>query len=296
MDFKRIERILIIAFLLLNIYLVYILWDQRQDVVNTNENQSLNLIQEIENNNISLPIFSLEKESLGYLQANKDTNIQEHFSELNNLMEEISSDGSTYTATLSEPLQLSSGGEDLTPADLAKIDRLVSSEEQIAFGEEYEYLTYQRNLNQVVYTQRVGDIPILDGTASIRFAVDSNQRIIQFEQTYAGNLEMSQDVSREIITDKRAVEILYQNSRIPSGARVDRPVLAYHRTLDLEEISMYIPVWYIQINETNLERVNAFDGSIIISSAPAQESTGPSPEEDNESETASDEAEKESGE
>ena len=35
MDFKRIERILIIAFLLLNIYLVYILWDQRQDVVNT---------------------------------------------------------------------------------------------------------------------------------------------------------------------------------------------------------------------------------------------------------------------
>ncbi len=296
MDFKRIERILIIAFLLLNIYLVYILWDQRQDVVNTNENQSLNLIQEIENNNISLPIFSLEKESLGYLQANKDTNIQEHFSELNNLMEEISSDGSTYTATLSEPLQLSSGGEDLTPADLAKIDRLVSSEEQIAFGEEYEYLTYQRNLNQVVYTQRVGDIPILDGTASIRFAVDSNQRIIQFEQTYAGNLEMSQDVSREIITDKRAVEILYQNNRIPSGARVDRPVLAYHRTLDLEEISMYIPVWYIQINETNLERVNAFDGSIIISSAPAQESTGPSPEEDNESETASDEAEKESGE
>lgn len=296
MDFKRIERILIIAFLLLNIYLVYILWDQRQDVVNTNENQSLNLIQEIENNNISLPIFSLEKESLGYLQANKDTNIQEHFSELNNLMEEISSDGSTYTATLSEPLQLSSGGEDLTPADLAKIDRLVSSEEQIAFGEEYEYLTYQRNLNQVVYTQRVGDIPILDGTASIRFAVDSNQRIIQFEQTYAGNLEMSQDVSREIITDKRAVEILYQNNRIPSGARVDRPVLAYHRTLDLEEISMYIPVWYIQINETNLERVNAFDGRIIISSAPAQESTGPSPEEDNESETASDEAEKESGE
>lgn len=296
MDFKRIERILIIAFLLLNIYLVYILWDQRQDVVNTNENQSLNLIQEIENNNISLPIFSLEKESLGYLQANKDTNIQEHFSELNNLMEEISSDGSTYTATLSEPLQLSSGGEDLTPADLAKIDRLVSSEEQIAFGEEYEYLTYQRNLNQVVYTQRVGDIPILDGTASIRFAVDSNQRIIQFEQTYAGNLEMSQDVSREIITDKRAVEILYQNNRIPSGARVDRPVLAYHRTLDLEEISMYIPVWYIQINKTNLERVNAFDGSIIISSAPAQESTGPSPEEDNESETASDEAEKESGE
>lgn len=295
MDFKRIERILIIAFLLLNIYLVYILWDQRQDVVSTNENQSLNLIQEMENNNISLPIFTLEKENMSYLQANKDMNMQEHFSNLDNLVEEISSDGSTYTAVLSEPLQLSNGGEELTPADVARIDRLVSSEEHIAFGEEYEFLTYQKNLNQVVYTQRVGDIPILDGTASIRFAVDSNQRIIQFEQTYAGNLEMSQDVSREIITDKRAVEILYQNNRIPSGARVDRPVLTYHRTLDLEEISMYIPVWYIQINDTNLERVNAFDGSLIISSAPAQESVGPSPE-DNEAETGSDEAEKKSNE
>lgn len=295
MDFKRIERILIIAFLLLNIYLVYILWDQRQDVVSTNENQSLNLIQEMENNNISLPIFSLEEKKMGYLQANKDTKIRESFSNLNNQMGEIGTDGSTYSAILSEPLQLSSGGENLTPADLARIDRFVSSEEHVAFGEEYEFLTYQKDLNQVVYTQKTGDIPILDGTASIRFAIDSNQKIVQFEQTYAGTLEVSEDASRETITDKRAVEILYQNNRIPSGARVERPVLAYHRTLDLEEMSMYIPAWYVEINDTNLERINAFDGSIIISSAPVQESGGPSSE-DNESQTGSDEAEKESSE
>lgn len=295
MDFRRIERILIVAFLMLNIYLVYILWDQRQDMVDTNENQSLNLIQEMENNNISLPIFSLEEKKMGYLQANKDTKIRESFSNLNNQMGEISADSSNYTAVLSEPLQLSSGGENLTPADLARIDRFVSSEEHVAFGEEYEFLAYQKNLNQVVYTQKIEDIPILDGTASIRFAVDSNQKIVQFEQTYAGTLEVSEDVSREIITDKRAVEILYQNNRLPSGAQVDRPVLAYHRTLDLEEMSMYIPVWYIQINDTNLERVNAFDGSIMISSVPAQESGGLSSE-DNESQTGSDEAEKESSE
>lgn len=295
MDFKRVERILIVAFLMLNLYLVYILWDQRQDMVDTNDNQSLNLIQEMENNNIGLPMFSLEEKRMGYLQANKDTKAQEIFSNLNNQMGEIGTDGSTYSAILSEPLQISSGGENLTPADLARIDRFVSSEEHVAFGEEYEYLTYQRNLNQVVYTQRVGDIPILDGTASIRFAVDSNQRIIQFEQTYAGNLEMSQDVSREIITDKRAVEILYQNNRIPSGARVERPVLAYHRTLDLEEMSMYIPAWYVEINDTNLERINAFDGSIIISSAPVQESGGPSSE-DNESQINSDDTDNQSSE
>lgn len=295
MDFKRVERILIVAFLMLNLYLVYILWDQRQDMVDTNENQSLNLIQEMENNNIGLPMFSLEEKRMGYLQANKDTKAQEIFSNLNNQMGEIGTDGSTYSAILSEPLQLSSGGENLTPADLARIDRFVSSEEHVAFGEEYEFLTYQKDLNQVVYTQKTGDIPILDGTASIRFAIDSNQKIVQFEQTYAGTLEVSEDASRETITDKRAVEILYQNNRIPSGARVERPVLVYHRTLDLEEMSMYIPAWYVEINDTNLERINAFDGSIIISSAPVQESGGPSSE-DNESQINSDDTDNQSSE
>lgn len=293
MDFKRVERILIVAFLMLNLYLVYILWDQRQDMVDTNENQSLNLIQEMENNNIGLPMFSLEEKRMAYLQANKDAKAQEIFSNLNNQMGEIGTDGSTYSAILSEPLQLSSGGENLTPADLARIDRFVSSEEHVAFGEEYEFLTYQKDLNQVVYTQKTGDIPILDGTASIRFAIDSNQKIVQFEQTYAGTLEVSEDASRETITDKRAVEILYQNNRIPSGARVERPVLVYHRTLDLEEMSMYIPAWYVEINDTNLERINAFDGSIIISSAPVQESGGPSSE-DNESQINSDDTDNQS--
>lgn len=295
MDFKRVERILIVAFLMLNLYLVYILWDQRQDMVDTNENQSLNLIQEMENNNIGLPMFSLEEKRMAYLQANKDAKAQEIFSNLNNQMGEIGTDGSTYSAILSEPLQLSSGGENLTPADLARIDRFVSSEEHVAFGEEYEFLTYQKDLNQVVYTQKTGDIPILDGTASIRFAIDSNQKIVQFEQTYAGTLEVSEDASRETITDKRAVEILYQNNRIPSGARVERPVLVYHRTLDLEEMSMYIPAWYVEINDTNLERINAFDGSIIISSAPVQESGGPSSE-DNESQINSDDTDNQSSE
>lgn len=276
MDFKRIERILIVAFLMLNIYLVYITWEQRQDMVGTDENQSLNLIQEMENNNISLPLFSMEEKRMGYLQANKPAAVEEIFSNINNQMEEISSDGSVYTAVLSEPLQLSSGGDNLTPADLAKIDRFVSSEEHIAFGEEYEFLTYQRSSNQVIYTQRIENIPILDGTASIRFTVDDSRKIIQFEQTYAGTLEMSEDVSREIITDKRAIEILYQNNRIPFGAQVDQPVLTYYQTLDLEQMSMYIPVWYVQINDTILERVNAFDGSVILNSAPAQESIGPS--------------------
>ena len=80
MDFKRIERILIVAFLMLNIYLVYITWEQRQDMVGTDENQSLNLIQEMENNNISLPLFSMEEKRMGYLQANKPAAVEEIFS------------------------------------------------------------------------------------------------------------------------------------------------------------------------------------------------------------------------
>jgi len=66
-----------------------------------------------------------------------------------------------------------------------------------------------------------------------------------------------------VITDKNAVDILYQNNEIATDSIVKKPVLSYYRTLNLEELSMYAPAWFIEIEsstDTQTKRVDAIMG------------------------------------
>ena len=82
-----------------------------------------------------------------------------------------------------------------------------------------------------------------------------------------------------MITDQDAVEILYQNSEVPSGAKVRKPLLIYNRTLSLEDLSMYVPVWLVEVvtsTDTIIKKVDAVNGNVI------QEATNETPIQPNE--------------
>src|SRR5699024_2326541 len=117
------------------------------------------------------------------------------------------------------------------------------------------------------FAQIANNIPIADGTSEIIFHLNNKKEVISYDQTYAGPVTV-QGESRNLITDKNAVEILYQNDEIPANATVKKPVLTYSKTLSLQKLSMYAPVWYIQIinsGNTEFKRVDALSGSIIRS-------------------------------
>ncbi len=268
MDFKRIERILILAFFLLNLFLLSIVFEQNNFVDFSSQSPSINVLDEMESNNIVVEALDQKELALPYIQTEDHQLLAESAPGLPNQTGQLSDDGKTYVAILSSPIELSEE-EELTKEDRQKIDDFVRSS-AVMYGDHYQFFDYHPQLQEIIYTQMVGDIPIADGSSSIRFILDSQNNIVSYEQTFAGpTSEQGQDVA--LITDQAAVETLFQNNKIPSGSQVLKPRLSYHRTLELDDLSMYIPVWLVQMKHSGKiieERVNATNGTIIVPTLP----------------------------
>lgn len=263
MDFKRIQIIFIITFLFLNTFLLFTYIDKNKNYYSSSSNQLIDFIEEMENENIKLPKFSETENKVPYVQAETNNLLEENVKQLSNRSGTVDEDGSLYSSLLSNPLALSEENE-LTDEDVELLDEFVLSN-QVLFGDDYRYFSYSPTEQKIKYVQIANNIPIADGTSEIVFHLNDKKEVISYDQTYAGPVTV-QGESRTLITDKNAVEILYQNDEIPANATVKKPVLTYSKTLSLQKLSMYAPVWYIQIinsGNTEFKRVDALNGSII---------------------------------
>lgn len=276
MDFKKIEIIFIVTFLVLNGYLLYRVLDNYENGFTGNAATQINLVQEMKDENIELPEFEDEEHDVPYVQAAANNLLEENAEQLTKQTGVIEDNGSLYASILSDPIQLSEG-EELTTKDIATLSEFVLSD-AILFGDEYQFIRYVPSTRQIIYGQVANNIPIVDGTSNIIFHLNGKKEIISYEQTYAGPVTV-QGQSRKLITDQDAVEILYQNSEVPSGAKVCKPLLIYNRTLSLEDLSMYVPVWLVEVvtsTDTIIKKVDAVNGNVI------QEATNETPIQPNE--------------
>lgn len=284
MDFKRIQIIFIAAFFFLDVFLLVSYINRTDTNYAATTSQSVNLVNEMVSQNINLPEFSEETYSVAYVQADVHNLLEENTDSLSQQTGVIDEDGLLYVSILSNPIQLSSE-ETLLEEDLEKLDAFIDSK-AILFGKEYDLFLYQPDNGQIIYTQEANGLPIADGTSTIILYLDSANQVISYEQRYAGPVT-EQGSKMDLITDREAVETVFQNNEIASNTTVKRPVLTYYRTLKLEDLSMYAPVWYIRVegqSGVEIHRVDAINGS-IITGVPVEPPTSPpsidTPEEPN---------------
>ena len=258
MDFKKIENIFLITFMLLNIYLL-ISFLNRSDLQHASTApDQVNLIREMEQIGIELPNLTEEVREVYYVQADRNNLLEENIDQLENQAGSIAQDGSLYTSILSDPIEIEGNPDDgFTAADYDILDEFINSG-AVLFGSEYTFLRYDNSENRFVYAQIVEGIPVADGTSEISLFYGSDGNIISYQQSYAGPMT-TQGSPMEIITDRQAVEVLFQNNAISSNTTVRQPILTYQRTLHLEDLSMYGPIWYIPVIDAGGERVLRVD-------------------------------------
>ncbi|MCA9765559.1 MAG: two-component system regulatory protein YycI [Carnobacterium sp.] len=263
MDFKRIEIIFILTFLALNAFLLSTYFDKSyNDFSSNSSNSEVNFIEEMSKSAIELPTFQDEKNKVPYVQAEANDLLAESYS-LTNQTGIIEEKGSIFTTILSSPILLTEEKE-FNAKDIDKLTSYVKNNQTLS-DKDYQFFRYIKNSQQVIFTQIANNIPIADGTSEVIFHLDNSKNVISYEQSYAGPVTV-QGESRELITDKSAIGILYQNNEIPADTTVKKPVLSYYRTLDLEELSMYAPAWFVEIEsstDTQVKRVDAINGTVL---------------------------------
>lgn len=272
MDFKKIARIFIVAFTLLNIYLIYSILE-RKDIQHTSTPDTThNILASMEDMDIQLPTLNdtnFEDTKVYSIQTNNDPLLKEKIENNDVYTGTLDEDGIYYTSFPSNPIELKGNPKDGFDKEDYEIIKEYVLSDQVMFGAEFENIQYDAEGKRFLLFQHVDEIPLMDGTSEISLFVNDDGQIYAYQQTYAGPVSRQGD-PLELIDDKRAIELLFINNEIREGFEIKKPILTYHRALYLEDISMYSPVWLIDVvhsSEQDTFRVDAVNGTIIRQSA-----------------------------
>lgn len=260
MDFKRSAVVLIVCFFFLDLFLFGLVWQKRTDTKNP-LNTSINVIDQMKQDGITLPALNATAESVPIIQVTPES----IDTKLNTLLNQTTTlEKNVVTGQFVTPIQLDLSGS-VSAESFGELTKLVENN-QVAFGEYYTWSSYNPTTRKVIYTQKADKLTIMDGSSQIIFTINANDQVVSYEQIFAGTVQVL-GKERELITAKKAVEILYLAGRINSKATVQSVKLSYYQSLVLKDFSIYSPAWYIEIRQADgqliARRVDAIHGTVL---------------------------------
>ncbi len=273
MNFKKVEIIFILAFFILDIFLINIFIDKYVGVFNQSiENQSVDIVTEFEANNIQYDEASEEVQTIPYTRTlNTNLNREDVVAVTEDTQSvEVDTDLNQIISQINTPIQLE-GVSNVTSAGLLDENALTNLNNFIANevydGNQYQFVTYNKNEGTIIYLKQTeSGYPIADGSSEIAFQVNDNYEVYGYDQTVSGDTAVQGD-NRIVITESQALENAFLNNSIPNDATIVTSFLSYRKTLGLEEITLYHPVWtlFIESNEGTTQRVfvDAINGAIL---------------------------------
>ena len=266
MDFRRSTLVLIISFLFLDIFLLGMFWQMKNEV-KTPLNTSINVMEQMRTDGITVTGVNTTVESLPIIQITP-TSIE---SQVNTLPSQVATyDKGVISSQLLAPIQLTlDANANATIENFAELTTYVESG-SIIHGNQYTWFNYNPTTRKVIYTQRANQIPVMDGSSQIIFTLNANNQVISYEQTFAGNAEVL-GTNRALITSQKAMEVLYLAGRIPTRSTVSVVRLSYYKSLSLKDLSIYSPAWYVEFKQadgqTLVRRVDAIRGTVLTNEA-----------------------------
>lgn len=271
MNFKKVEIIFILAFLILDVFLINIFLNKYVGSPSQAiENKSVDIVTEFKANNIQYDEMSDEVLRIPFIRALKTPLDEEDVLKVTEDTQGVEVNANQILGQINTPIQLEgvdaeTPAGDLSDSALASLNQFISRE--IYQGNQYRFNSYDKVAGTVTYAQvTASGAVIADGTGEIVFQVNDDFSVYAYDQTITGDTAI-QGEERTVISEQQALENAYLNNSIPAESTIVRSFLGYRVTLVLDEMTLYHPVWtlLIRTSEGTTQRVfvDGINGSIM---------------------------------
>lgn len=265
MNFKRIQWIFLLAFLLFDIIVgSSLVLETRFTVSNGQQNQQSTVLKEMKNDSISYGNLSGQQQTGYYIAGKKSAD--------NGVLEQASGklrdqdfhfSSGTLTSEFNDPLKVN------PDAPTKRLNLLLKNKKLVALGKHYQYNQQLSDKNTIVYTQMLEGLPMVGNDGQLRFRVNSDHEVTGYMQTYLQDVEILRQRSNTI-SQRRAVTWLYKHNQIPNNSRILWATLSYSKLLNTttDDKAVYVPTWVVEIRTKNsgaVQRlqVNAFNSTVM---------------------------------
>lgn len=263
MNFRRIEWIFLVAFVVLDIFLIFMFVQTSSTTsAKPSSDTATTVISEMRADNISFKNPD-NKEGTGYyIAGSNDSGLKKHTSQLSEQNTRVQSNGK-LTSTLRDPqtIDKKNAKQELTA--------FIKQSGNVINGDQYVYDDRQSSDGDYVFVQKVADGEILTNTGQIRITVDKENQLTGYTQSYVAHVKTLREKA-VTISEKKALVALYQYNQVSNNSRIVWGRLGYSRLLQLKDSSVYVPTWIFAVRSKNssnvsLHRINAFTGASMKS-------------------------------
>ncbi|WP_367295790.1 two-component system regulatory protein YycI [Levilactobacillus yonginensis] len=268
MDFRRIEWLFLVAFIVIDIFLFVAFQRDTSGQTETASTRSADsdatIVKEMRSDDITFKTPSKASSEGYYISTSNDNSIKNSLTALSDQTVRYHDDG-TIASTFKTPIT----GVDTKHPDKT-LDTVVNNGAMILNGTNYFYNKRLSSQNTVVYTQHVTDGQIYSRYGEIRFSLTNDGTVTGYTQGYLSDVSTLREKT-ETISERKALIWLYQYNQISNNTKIVWTKLAYTRYFTLKNSSVYIPTWVIAVKANSgnnagvlqLKHVNAFTGAIL---------------------------------
>lgn len=260
MNFKRVEWIFFIAFIMLDFFLVSSYFRQgpiMDAVANHPENTTVSVLKSMRDDQITVGTTS-NKTGIGYYVASPNSDdLKSKAGQLR--YQTWDTNGSLLNSTFATMIKAGKNPQ-------KELKTVIDDPNQIIDGKDYQYSKSLSTKDTIVYSQVINGRPFDDANGQIRFRV-KNGYVQGYTQGHLSKLQTLRG-GRKILSQKRALIWLYQYNKLPSNSTIEDSHLAYSKMLTVNGNTIFIPTWVFAIKNNASEtviyrRINAFTGAVM---------------------------------
>lgn len=267
MDWSRTKSIFIIVFSILNIFLYSLYVDRYTEAENYSKLSEPAVDARLEGDNITYPAdLGADPEEEPYISGTRMALTKENVPAENarvTVTEEY-----LLNVVLDEPIRI---GDELNKESL---EAFLSS--TVFEGDEYILWDIVQEENRAVFFQVIeGKTLYHSDSGKVTLFWNDEGEAVRYEQTMFTDL-VENAQSKKLISQKRAIETLYQNSILQQNSEVTSVNLGYSVYVAVsEETRMFLPTWRVVVKledgTTADYYVNAVKDGVIEFKAPEEE-------------------------
>lgn len=265
MQWGHIKTLFIISFLILNIYLVFQLFDRQNTAdMNVLDHSESTIEEQLESENITIEApLETELTEASYTEVTQKRLSSDDMSELGGKKDQTAAviNNNFIVSVFDDPIPLP------TPYTSESITSEVKS--HILNADEYELWGWNTDTNVLLLFQNRQDRPVyFTQNGLVLVYLNEDNEMTHYTQTILGEGE-AQGGAKNLIQPIQAIGSLYNRGDLHPDETVTEITLGYYARIATEGVQVFAPTWKITIEANEKEErhyfVNAIEGLVFES-------------------------------
>lgn len=259
MHWGQIKTLLIISFLVLDIYLfVQFLEKKAESDIGILEHSTSSIEDQLVDDYITYEALPDEEYEETFISVEQKEFTEDELVEQNKStpQQSVIIQNSFIVSRLEKPIELN---------EMANSEQIMNVFNNLVyFSEEYHFWNWNKEKNIIIFFQNKLNRPVYyNQNGLVLLFLNEENEIIFYIQTMLGETESLAE-KRKLMQPLEAIETLYVANELPSESHIDSVDIGFYTRVPFEtEVQVFAPIWKVKVNGEKDYFVNAIEGFIF---------------------------------